>query len=121
MTEWVTISEPAENGQAISTNSSPMTAEVNNGSDPSESPKSESVAEVMQTRTEGPRLMSQGSYAIYETPAGGWHVAYLPSGTEKTQHFEIPALAVQLFRQMQAGEGLPSPMEMVKRMMSARG
>jgi hypothetical protein len=97
MTEWVTVSEPTENGQAISTNSSPMTAEIN-----------------------GPKLMSQGSYAIYETPAGGWHVSYLPHDTEKTQHFEIPALAVQMFRQMQSGKGLPSPMEMMKKMMAAR-
>jgi hypothetical protein len=68
----------------------------------------------------GPELMSEGSYAIYRTPSGGWHVAYLPTDTEKTQHFEIPAIAVQLFQQMQAGN-MPSPVEMLKKMVAARG
>jgi hypothetical protein len=91
-----------------------------NGSVPAESPQSESEAAVMKTQTAGPELMSEGSYAIYRTPSGGWHVAYLPTDTEKTQHFEIPAIAVQLFQQMQAGN-MPSPVEMLKKMVAARG
>jgi hypothetical protein len=70
--------------------------------------------------TTEPELMSAGSYAIYKTPSGGWHISYIPNDTDKMGHFEIPAIAVQMFRQLQAGEGLPSPMEMVKRMMAAR-
>jgi len=69
--------------------------------------------------TGAPDLMSQGTYAIYQTPQGGWHIAYLPSDTEETQHFEIPAMAVQLFQTMQRGE-MPSPFQMMKKLMSER-
>jgi hypothetical protein len=67
-----------------------------------------------------PELMSSGTYAIYKTPEGGWHIAYIPSDIEETQHFEIPAIAVRLFQQMQRGEGLPSPAQMVRQMLEAR-
>jgi hypothetical protein len=67
-----------------------------------------------------PILMSQGEYAIYRTPSGGWHIAYVPSDTDDTGHFEIPAMAVQLLQGMMRGEPLPNPMEMVKGIMAAR-
>lgn len=76
------------------------------------------TAELART---GPELMSAGSYAIYRTPSGGWHISYVPNDTDKMGHFEIPAIAVQMFQQMQNGEGLPSPMEIVKKMIAARG
>jgi hypothetical protein len=91
-----------------------------NGSAPAESPESASEVQVMKTGTAGPELMSSGSYAIYRTPSGGWHISYIPSDTEKMGHFEIPAVAVQMFQQLQSGEGLPNPIEMVRRMMAAR-
>lgn len=100
MSEWVTIS---------------------NGSEPTASPESESAAEIMKTPTVGPELMSTGTYAIYKTISGGWHIAYQPNDVDHLCHFEIPAIAVQMFEQVQNGEGMPSPMEMVKKMLAARG
>jgi hypothetical protein len=100
MSEWVTIT-PSENGQLTP-------VETNDDPNPD------------KYLAPAPELMSAGSYAIYKTPSGGWHISYIPNDTDKMGHFEIPAIAVQMFQQLQAGEGLPSPMEMVKRMMAAR-
>lgn len=81
----------------------------------------EEMTEVENVQTNsGPELMSTGTYAIYKTPQGGWHIAYVPADSPETMHFEIPALAVNLFQQMQRGEGLPNPVQMVKQMMEAR-
>lgn len=86
-------------------------------SEASETPENSAVVESIRA----PELMSAGSYAIYRTPSGGWHISYVPNDTDKMGHFEIPAIAVQMFQQMQNGEGLPSPMEMIKKMIAARG
>jgi len=86
---------------------------------PVEMPEDE--VQVMETAIEGPELMSAGSYAIYKTPSGAWHIAYQPNDTDKMGHFEIPAIAVQMLQQMQNGNGLPSPMEMLKKMVASRG
>jgi hypothetical protein len=94
-----------------------MAVEIPAGSVAPETPKkSEDETESGLDRGNNPELMSQGTYAIYKTPEGGWHIAYLPSDTTDTQHFEIPAMAVQLFQAMQRGE-MPSPLSMMKKMM----
>lgn len=81
---------------------------------------SSEVKAVIVAGDETPKCLSQGTYAIYQTPEGGWHIAYLPSDTPDTQHFEIPAMAVQLFQAMQRGE-MPSPISMMKKMMKHEG
>jgi hypothetical protein len=93
----------------------------NDGSVVPETPK-KSADETERAATGTPDVavpMSSGTYAIYQTPQGGWHIAYLPSDTTDTQHFEIPAMAVQLFQAMQRGE-MPSPFAMMKKLMSER-
>jgi hypothetical protein len=48
--------------------------------------------------------VSQGTYALYETPKGGIHLVYRPEGASEDQHMDIPPLAVQAARSM---SGMP--------------
>lgn len=94
-----------------------MAVEIPTGSVVPETPKKSGDETESGSDRDTPQLMSQGTYAIYQTVEGGWHIAYLPSDTQDTQHFEIPTMAVQLFQAMQRGE-MPSPLSMMKKMMS---
>lgn len=92
-----------------------MAVEIPAGSVAPETPKKSGDETESGSDRGTPELMSAGTYAVYKTPAGGWHVAFVPQDTGKTEHFEIPPMAVQLFQAMQRGE-MPSPLAMMKKM-----
>lgn len=58
----------------------------------------------------------KGRFAMYETPEGGYHIAYINDGQDDTRHIEIPAFIVRLGQQM--SEGKASPVDMVKVLMT---
>lgn len=54
---------------------------------------------------------------VYETPAGGIHVAYHVEGAAEDSHIEIPAAAVRMARAMQNGNA-PGPLAVLRGLMS---
>lgn len=58
----------------------------------------------------------KGRFTLYETPDGGYHIAYLPDGEgEETRHMEVPGAIVNLARM--GAEGKLSPFAMAKALM----
>lgn len=48
--------------------------------------------------TSEPTPILSGRFAIYETPAGGYHLAYrTEEGPDEDQHFDVPAHLVKVF------------------------
>ena len=60
----------------------------------------------------------KGVYSIYETPGGGYHVAYRVDGTEEDQHIEVPGWIVALAHQK--SEGSLTPMALFKGLRGAK-
>lgn len=53
---------------------------------------------------------SQGTYALYELPDGGLHLAYRAAGAGADEHIDVPAFVVKMARNMADGKGpLPGP------------
>jgi hypothetical protein len=60
-----------------------------------------------------PNAIMKGRFTLYETPDGGYHIAYKPDGDDRdAQHLEIPAAIVRLAKM--GAEGKLSPMAMAK-------
>jgi hypothetical protein len=54
---------------------------------------------------------SQGTYAIYDTPAGGYHLAYRPKDATADEHLEIPPFIVKMARNAAEGKvPIPGPL-----------
>jgi hypothetical protein len=54
---------------------------------------------------------SQGTYAIYDTPQGGYHLAYRPAGAQADEHLEIPPFIVKMARNAAEGKmPIPGPL-----------
>ena len=51
-----------------------------------------------------------GKFTLYDTPDGGIHIAYLPDGTEETQHLELPGKAIRLAQALESGKMNPAAM-----------
>jgi hypothetical protein len=63
----------------------------------------------------------EGTFAIYETPDGGYHIAYKTKGSDDTQHMEIPGAALKMAKAM---SGVSNPFAMfgaMKKGMSKNG
>lgn len=63
------------------------------------------IAEENEKPSEKPVAFMKGKFAIYETPEGGLHIAYLVEGTEETRHIALPAAAIKMAGMM--GDKLP--------------
>lgn len=57
----------------------------------------------------GPVPFLKGTFAIYETPDGGYHIAYKVEGETETQHMEIPGAALKMAKAM---SGVSNPFAM---------
>jgi hypothetical protein len=56
-----------------------------------------------------PEPLLKGRFNLYETPDGGFHLAYVPDGDgEEARHLEIPAFAVKMAKA--SAEGRLSPL-----------
>jgi hypothetical protein len=45
-----------------------------------------------------------GTFAVFDTPSGGLHLAFRPDGAEEDTHVPIPAVAAELLRRAASGE-----------------
>lgn len=52
-----------------------------------------------------PEPLSKGRYSIYETPDGGYHLAYRPDGADEDGHMQIPAAIVRMAKAGAGGQG----------------
>lgn len=57
----------------------------------------------------GPVPFLKGTFAIYETPDSGYHIAYKVEGETETQHMEIPGAALKMAKAM---SGVKNPFAM---------
>lgn len=55
-----------------------------------------------------PQPISQGTYALFETPGGGLHLVYRQKGATEDTHMEIPAFVVSMAQKMANGESGPT-------------
>lgn len=58
----------------------------------------------------------KGRFNLYETPDGGFHIAYLPDEDTEIRHLEIPAMVIRMARA--SAEGKLNPFGALKEMMS---
>lgn len=68
---------------------------------------------------QGPVIVHQGVYRLYQKPNGDMRVQYKRDDKEEEDFFEVPA-ALQRLAKMGA-EGKLSPMDMMKEVMSLMG
>lgn len=64
-----------------------------------------------------PEPILKGRFTLYETPDGGYHVAFLPDGMEETRHLEVPGPLVSLAKM--GAEGRLSPLAMARAFMGS--
>lgn len=62
-----------------------------------------------------PTLM--GRFNMWETPEGGFHIAYIADGDTETRHLEIPGMVVRMARM--SAEGKLNPMQALKGLMAS--
>jgi hypothetical protein len=56
-----------------------------------------------------PEAFMKGRFSIYETPDGGYHIAYKEDGDEsETKHIEMPGYLVAMAKKMGDGN-IPNP------------
>lgn len=63
------------------------------------------------------KLLMNGKFSLYETPEGGFHIAYNPEGESETKHLEIPAMVVRMAKM--SAEGKLNPLGAIKMMMGS--
>lgn len=63
-----------------------------------------------------PEPLLKGRFNLYETPDGGFHIAYLADGDDETRHLEVPAMVVRMARA--SAEGKLNPVKALKEMMA---
>lgn len=63
-----------------------------------------------------PEPMIKGRFTVYETPDGGYHIAYVADGQEETRHMEIPAMIIRLAKA--GADGKVNPLQMMREMMA---
>lgn len=63
-----------------------------------------------------PEPILKGRFNLYETPDGGFHIAYLADDDTETKHFEIPAMVIRMARL--SAEGKLNPVKALKDMMT---
>lgn len=63
-----------------------------------------------------PEPILKGRFNLYETPDGGFHIAYIADGETDTRHLEIPAMVIRMARA--SAEGKLNPVKALKDLMS---
>lgn len=58
-----------------------------------------------QTPATEPEAVLKGRFAIFETPDGGYHLAYRAEGTETDQHVQVPGFYVKMAMKQAGGKG----------------
>jgi len=63
-----------------------------------------------------PEPILKGRFNLYETPDGGFHIAYVADDETETRHLEIPAMVVRMARL--SAEGRLNPVKALREMMA---
>lgn len=66
-----------------------------------------------------PRIVHEGTYRLWEKADGTLHVAYLRTGNETEDHFEIPGEMLNMAKA--ASQGKLSPFDMLRSAMKLMG
>lgn len=66
-----------------------------------------------------PTIVHQGRYRLYKKPDGGLHLVYQRDDKDEPDHFELPAMMLNLAQL--AGEGKLTPMQMLHELTKLRG
>lgn len=61
---------------------------------------------------EVPVPVIKGRFNVYETPGGGYHIAYVRDGEKEIQHIDLPAALMNAARMM--SEGKLNPLQAAK-------
>jgi hypothetical protein len=59
-----------------------------------------------------PDPILKGRFNLWETPDGGFHIAYVPDGDKTTHHFDIPGMVVRMAKM--SAEGKLNPLKALK-------
>jgi hypothetical protein len=68
---------------------------------------------------QGPKIVHEGRYRLYENPDGGLRIQYRRDGKDEDDFVQLPGPIVALGKA--AAEGNMSPLELMRRMMSLMG
>jgi hypothetical protein len=63
-----------------------------------------------------PTPLMNGKFSLYDTPDGGYVIAYQPEGDQETRRIEVPAIVVRMAKM--ASEGKLSPVAAMKGLIS---
>jgi len=66
-----------------------------------------------------PEPLLKGRFTMYETPDGGYHIAYLADGHADTKHLEVPGMVVRMAKM--SAEGKLNPLQAMRQLMSHGG
>lgn len=64
-----------------------------------------------------PEPALKGRFNLWEMQDGGFHIAYIPDGTDETRHLEIPGMVIRMARM--SAEGKLNPMKAIKELMTS--
>jgi len=64
-----------------------------------------------------PDPLINGRFSLYETPEGGYHIAWTADGDTTTNHLEVPAFLVRMAKA--GAEGKLNPVTALKQMMAS--
>lgn len=64
--------------------------------------------------TTDPTPFMKGTFSVYNTPDGGYHIAYKLEGEDETQHAEIPGAALKMAATL---SGTKNPFALIGKMM----
>lgn len=71
----------------------------------------------MSTPESPPEPILKGRFNLWQTPEGGFHIAYIGDGEDETRHLEIPAMIVRMARL--SAEGKLNPAKALREMMTS--
>lgn len=63
-----------------------------------------------------PEPAMKGRFTLYDTPEGGYHIAYQADGDAETRHLEIPGMVIRMARA--SAEGKLNPLQAMRQLMS---
>jgi hypothetical protein len=64
-----------------------------------------------------PEPILKGRFNLYETPEGGFHIAYVADGESEPRHLEIPAMVIRMARL--SAEGKLNPVKALREMIAS--
>ena len=73
------------------------------------------IAEAPEPAAPEPAL--KGRFTLYDTPEGGYHIAYQADGEDETRHLEIPGMVIRMARA--SAEGKLNPFQAMRQLMSS--